>query len=167
MEDTAIVFIVVGLPIILGIGVAVYRMMLQHRQVQLLLEERKLLIEQGRELPPLRLPEIGRRWRDPYRSLRWGIILLALAVGLLVAAAVSPRPSFEEGFQVTASILLAALGCGMLLVHAFARPAESRENGSADAAGSVPAAREQSAGLGESKHNEEAGKAEAGVGTHE
>jgi hypothetical protein len=167
MEDTAIVFIVIGLPVILGIGFGVYRMVLQHRQVQLLLEERRLLIEQGRELPPLRLPEMGRRSRDPYRSLRWGIILIALAVGLMVAAAVSPRPVHEHGWVITGSILLAALGCGLLVVHVFAKPTDPLGNGSADAVGAVPAVREQPAGFGESKQNEEAGKTEAGVGTHE
>jgi len=53
------IFIVIGLPIIAYALLRAYQMYLMHRQLEKILEERKLLIEEGMtDLPPLEVPEM-------------------------------------------------------------------------------------------------------------
>jgi hypothetical protein len=56
----AVAFIVVGIPVLSVIGLRGYWMWLRDKQIQGLLEERKLLIEKGTtDLPPLELPQMA------------------------------------------------------------------------------------------------------------
>ena len=57
LEGPLVVFIVCGLPIVLGVSVAIYGQRLRHKQLTLMMDERRLLIENGvTNLPRLELP---------------------------------------------------------------------------------------------------------------
>ena len=124
-------FIVVGIPIIVGVGAGVYSRWLQHRQLQLVLEERKLLIEKGvTDLPPLELPDspAAPKARSRLRNLKAGIILLfvagAFAIGGTFGAAPFGGSRSENGGLI---VMLVAIGFALLLIHFITARYENRE----------------------------------------
>lgn len=126
MDDIVVVFIVVGLPLLLAFGIVGYRMWLQHRQLQLLLEERRLLIEKGRDLPALQLPEIRHRKPDPLRNLKAGLILLFVAGALFASSFVQAEPLLGEQAHVPVTMILGAVGFALVLLQVIAEAYERR-----------------------------------------
>ena len=128
MEGVAVIgffMIVVGIPILGVIGMAAYSRWLQHRQLQLLLEERKLLIEKGvTDLPPLALPGLPSAPAPRARlgSLKAGIILLFVAGAFAIGPFGAPQ-SESAGL----SVILAAIGLALLLIHFITMRYENRE----------------------------------------
>lgn len=110
--------------IVMGIGIAFWRMYLDHQRKRLQFEERRLMIERGMTPPPL--PADPPR-RSLESSLRNGIILVFLGLGLAVAYAVRQRgdlfgsqPAANSGLAIAAPIVL-LLGVGYLVYYAVAR----------------------------------------------
>ena len=110
--------------IVMGIGVAFWRLYLDHQRRKLQYDERKLMIERGLTPPPLPL-ETSRRTLES--SLRNGIILLSLGIGFAVAYVVrqggdlsSSATRANGGFAIGAPILI-MLGVGYLVYYAIAR----------------------------------------------
>ena len=121
-------FIVVGIPVLAAAGAAIYSRWLQHRPLQLLLEERKLLIEKGvTDLPPLELPDppVAPKPRGPLRNLKAGIILLFISAAL-VFLRISEIGGVHSGLPILA-VMLAAIGLALLLIHAISSHYERRE----------------------------------------
>ena len=134
----AVAFIVVGIPVLSVIGLRGYWMWLRDKQIQGLLEERKLLIEKGTtDLPPLELPQMA--WeskaaeapagepppmpqplpivtKSTVRSAtRWaGIILLVLGACLVLWHTAEPHATPDEVPLV--GLILAVIGLLLLLV---------------------------------------------------
>lgn len=134
----AVAFIVVGIPVLSVIGLRGYWMWLRDKQVQGLLEERKLLIEKGAtDLPPLELPQMA--WetkaaevppgqppampqplplvaKSTVRSaIRWaGVILLIVAAFLLVLGVQGRGAAVNE--VLAYSIVLGLIGLLLLLI---------------------------------------------------
>ncbi|MFQ6130635.1 MAG: DUF6249 domain-containing protein [Armatimonadota bacterium] len=122
-----IMFIVLPLPFVFTFGFVAYRRWLEHREVQLMLEERKLLIEKGvTDLPALELPEV-RGKADRHTNLKAGLVLVFLALAVLVADCL-PRESFLGGMGLPFAILSGAIGLALLLIH-FIVQAYARRNG--------------------------------------
>jgi Domain of unknown function (DUF6249) len=110
--------------IVMGIGIAFWRLYLDHERRKLQYEERKLMIERGLTPPPLP-PETPRRSLES--SLRNGIILVSLGLGFAVAYVVrqggnltAPNEGVTNGFAIAAPILF-LLGLGYLVYYAIAR----------------------------------------------
>jgi uncharacterized protein DUF6249 len=110
--------------IVMGIGVAFWRMFLDHQRRKLQYDERKLMIEKGLTPPPLP-PELPRRSLDS--ALRNGIILVALGLGFAVAYVVlqggnlsGQSTAASSGFAIGAPILF-LLGVGYLVYYAIVR----------------------------------------------
>jgi hypothetical protein len=110
--------------IVMGIGIAFWRLYLDHERRKLQYEERKLMIERGLTPPPLP-PDLPRRSLES--SLRNGIILVSLGLGFAVAYVVrqggnlSAQPTgASNGFAIIAPILF-LLGVGYLVYYAIAR----------------------------------------------
>ena len=124
----AIVFIVIGLPIILVVQLAVARMQSRQRQVEALLKERELLIEKGAtDLPGLELPLQSAK-RDRLGSLRSAIVLLFLSAALLFSYMVLPITGVVlSALMLQTTILLGAIGLAMLLIHFVSLAYEARE----------------------------------------
>jgi len=104
--------------IVMGIGVAFWRMYLDHQRRKLQYDERRLMIERGMTPPPLP-PDAPRRSLES--SLRTGIILLSLGLGFAVAYLL--RQGGERagnGFGVGAPLFI-MLGLGYLVYYAIAR----------------------------------------------
>jgi hypothetical protein len=95
----------------------------QHEQ-QLLYEERRLRIEKGLPVPPL--PEPKPWTSDDY--LRWGIVMLCLGAGGVIAYVMISTSPLDEAAYARAwaaglSPLLAGLGLGLIV---WARAAKKR-----------------------------------------
>ncbi|MHC3129138.1 MAG: hypothetical protein IBV52_03580 [Candidatus Bathyarchaeota archaeon] len=121
--------IVVGIPILAVFGMAAYSRWLQHRQLQLILEERKLLIEKGvTDLPPLGLPKLPRR-TDRLRNLKAGIILLFIAGAFAIGGTFAGAPFWggSPPENIGLVLILAALGLALLVIHAISSHYERRE----------------------------------------
>ena len=109
--------------IVMGIGVAFWRMYLDHQRRKLQYEERKLMIERGLTPPPLP-PELPRRSLES--SLRNGIVLVALGLGFAVVYVMrggnllGQSTGASSGFAIAAPILF-LLGVGYLVYYAIAR----------------------------------------------
>ena len=131
-EDIQLVWLTFFLlPILLVAAVIVMRLLIRQRQFNQVMEERKLLIEKGMELPPLRLPD-ERVTRNGHRNLTAGVILLFLAVGLALPRLFQPahlhRTSSQLNvFGVEVAVLLAALGLALVLLHFILRAYERGE----------------------------------------
>ncbi len=128
-----IVFTVIGVPVLAAFGIIAYRLWLRNRQLQLVLDERKLLIEKGvTDLPSLELPETRAkpRERSRFANLKAGIILLFIAAALLVSQSLGPgyigRQPFLGHIGPPVTIILAALGFALLLIHFLCRALERR-----------------------------------------
>jgi len=110
--------------IVMGIGVAFWRMYLDHQRRKLQYEERRLMIERGMTPPPLP-PEVPRRSLEG--SLRNGIIFVSLGLGFAVAYVLRQGPDLfsrptgaSNGFAIVAPILI-MLGVGYLVYYTIAR----------------------------------------------
>lgn len=115
----AIVFLVFPLPFLCAFGIVAYRLWMRHRQVQAMLEERRLLIERGvTDLPPMQLPDMARK-RDRLANLTAGVVLLFLGAALWLMAVVAREP-LMGAHQVQIAAMLAAIGVALLIVHAIA-----------------------------------------------
>ncbi|MBM3473261.1 MAG: hypothetical protein FJX75_08350 [Armatimonadetes bacterium] len=95
----------------------------RNRELAQIMEERKLMIERGMEPPPLRLPEEGRKRRDPLANLKAGVILLAIAIGLLISMLAWPNTGFMGGHHIAlpAAVVLAVLGLAFIVLHFLGR----------------------------------------------
>ena len=133
MEDAFVVgffMIVVGIPVLAVFGMAAYSRWLQHRQLQLVLEERKLLIEKGvTDLPPLELPNISSGWpkaRSRLRNLKVGIVLLFIAGALAIEPLGAPFGGARSD-NIGLIVMLVAIALALLVIHAissyYERPA--------------------------------------------
>ncbi len=115
--------IVVGIPILAVFGLAAYARWLQHRQLQLLLEERKLLIEKGvTDLPPLELPDspVAPKARSRLRNLKAGIVLLFISAALLALYfwEIGGVPaSGPLGGGMALIVMLGGIGVALLVIH--------------------------------------------------
>ena len=114
--------IVVGIPILAVFGLAAYSRWLQHRQLQLLLEERKLLIEKGvTDLPSLELPHpsaTSKARRGRLRNLKAGIVLLFIASALAIGGTFGGAPFGGSRSENTGMIvMLVAIGVALLVIH--------------------------------------------------
>jgi Domain of unknown function (DUF6249) len=110
--------------IVMGIGIAFWRMYLDHQQRKLQYDERRLMIERGLTPPPLP-PDPPRRSLDS--ALRNGIILVCLGLGFAIAYAMrqggnlsAQSSAASNGFAIGAPILF-LLGVGYLVYYAIAR----------------------------------------------
>ena len=131
----AIVFFVVPLPFLFILALVGYRGWLRHRQLQLMLDERKLLIERGvTDLPPLELPGLEEKKQpgDRYDNLKAAILLLFLAVAFVVMQLVAGDSlRFLGPVRLPATAILGALGLALLLIHFICRAAERRDRAEA------------------------------------
>ena len=137
--------IVVGIPILAVFGLAAYSRWLQHRQLQLLLEERKLLIEKGvTELPRLEISGLAvapKATRDRLRNLKAGIILLFVAGALAIGRAFGGAPfGGSRSDNIGLMVVLAALGLALIVIHYVAQAYERREPQEKEASGPENAA---------------------------
>ena len=124
--------IVVGIPILAVFGLAAYSRWLQHRQLQLLLEERKLLIEKWvTDLPSLELPHpsaTSKARRGRLRNLKGGIVLLFIASALAIGGTFGGAPFGGSRSENTGMIvMLAAIGVALLVIHFITVRYEDRE----------------------------------------
>ena len=124
LEGPLVVFIICGLPIVLGVSVAIYGQRLRHKQLTLMMDERRLLIENGvTNLPRLELPAQSSR-RVGLFDLRAGIVFISIALGLLVQyLIVQPAAGEDAGRAVQMGFIavLGALGTGLVAFHFIAR----------------------------------------------
>jgi hypothetical protein len=109
--------------IVLGIGLAFWQIYWNHQKRQLQYRERQLMIEKGMTPPPILLEE-ERRSMSPEGSLRRGIVLVSLAIGLAAAtiflgSAGGPRGAMR--FTGVAAAIVGSLGVGNLVYYAVAR----------------------------------------------
>ena len=131
----AIFFIVVGIPVLGGLALAAYSRMLQHRRLELLLAERKLLIEKGvTDLPPLEMPQPAAKpkKRDRLDNLKAGIMLLFISAAMLALdfselGGIGPFPFGSRSESVGIPVILGAIGLALLLIHFIAGAYERRE----------------------------------------
>jgi|KBSMisStaDraftv2_1062788.scaffolds.fasta_scaffold152951_4 hypothetical protein len=104
--------------IVMGIGIAFWRMYLDHQRRKLQYEERKLMIERGLTPPPLPPEPLGRTLES---SLRTGIILLSLGLGFAVAYVLRQGGErASNGFGIGAPLFI-MLGLGYLVYYTIAR----------------------------------------------
>ncbi len=124
-----LIIAVVGLVVL----VRIYHLMLQNRQLTLLLEERRLLIERGvTDLPPLQLPEM-RTEKASRSTLIASIVLLLVSVAWLVSAFFLTRSSalvhsgvhVSLGVALGPGVLVGALGLLLLVIHAVSSAVSS------------------------------------------
>jgi hypothetical protein len=118
--------------VVMAVALRFYGMFLRHRQTQLLLEERRALIEQGvTDLPALQLPDEPRR-ADPFRNLKAGILTLCLAIGLAISYFASPmRPTghqtpFLGDAHISLTVIAGTVGVALIAIH-FLTAALSRD----------------------------------------
>jgi len=108
--------------IVLGIGLAFWSTYWNHQKQQLQYRERQLMIEKGLTPPPIRIEE--RHRTTPDASLRRGIILLSLGIGLASAAAY--LSTFDGSMRAmrgtgVAAMIVGSLGLGNLVYYFIAR----------------------------------------------
>jgi hypothetical protein len=125
MEDLVPLFgILIPLSaIVLGIGLSFWQIYWNHQKRQLQYRERQLMIEKGMTPPPI-LVEEERRSASPEGSLRRGIVLMSLAIGLAAAAIFlgsSEGPGGAMRALGVAAAIVGSLGIGNLVYYAVAR----------------------------------------------
>lgn len=119
-----------------GITIPVTAIIMDFRRRKLVSEERRAMIEKGLVPPPM--DESEYRWenrRDPAerraRSLRTGIVLLSLGIGLAVAFYLLQYvitdfilPNKLTGFLAIGAAIVGFLGIGNLIYYAISPKAE-------------------------------------------
>jgi hypothetical protein len=133
MQDAFVVFMVCMvclMPFAFVVAVVLIKANARNRELAQVMEERKLMIERGMEPPPLKLPEESRKRRDPLGNLKAGVILLAIALGLLIPLLVWPNMVFMGGhhFAQPVGIVVGVLGAAFIVVH-FLVQAHGRKSG--------------------------------------
>jgi hypothetical protein len=125
MEDLVPLFgIMIPLTaIVLGIGLAFWSIYWNHQKRQLQYRERQVMIEKGLAPPPLLLEEEKKRV-TPEDSLRRGIVLLSLGIGLAIGSAF--LSTFDRGAGLMriaglAAAIVGSLGVGNLAYYFIAR----------------------------------------------
>ncbi len=114
--------------IVLGIGIAFWATYLDHQKKRLLFEERRLLIEKGMTPPPLSMDD--RRCRSPEDSLRRGIIMVSLGIGLAIGfyilhnSEIGGPPHWGLGI---AAAIVGSIGLGHLVYYFIARDRQPQE----------------------------------------
>jgi hypothetical protein len=112
---------VFALPFTLAFAYLIYRLWIRNRQVEMILAERKLLIEKGiTDLPPLEVPN-GERKASPIRDLAAGLILLFIAAALALDCALRPDEPFIGPFQQSAVLITGSVGLALVIIHFIAR----------------------------------------------
>ena len=110
--------------IVLGVGIGFWRVYWDHQRKRLQYEERRLMIEKGMAPPPLP-PDPPRRTVES--SLRTGILLLFLGVGLVVAYGILQgpdlfgQPSGSSRTLAVAASIVSLLGVGNLVYYRVAK----------------------------------------------
>ena len=95
--EAFIAFLCVGLPIVLGVAFGILAQWFRHKQLALMMDERRLLIEKGvTDLPRLELPAQTTR-RIGLFDLRAGIVFVCMFVWLLVCAQCAVRTLSSQG----------------------------------------------------------------------
>jgi len=125
MEDLVPLFgIMIPLSaIVLGIGLAFWSVYWNHQKRQLQYRERQLMIEKGLTPPPQLLGD-DRKGNTPEDSLRRGIVMLSLGIGLALAGVF--LSTFEGGVRGmrgmgVAAAIVGSLGVGNLVYYFIAR----------------------------------------------
>jgi hypothetical protein len=106
--------------IVLGIGVAFWSLYLEHQRKRLVYEERRLMIEKG--IVPPSMPENPPRPLES--SLRVGLVLVFLGVGLVIAAlfpGIMTRAPGLAGLVGMAAPIVLMLGAGNLAYYFIAK----------------------------------------------
>jgi hypothetical protein len=108
--------------IVLGIGLAFWSIYWNHQKRQLQYRERQLMIEKGLTPPPILVEE--RHRTTPEASLRRGIVLLSLGIGLALAGVF--LSTFDGGVRGlrgmgVAAAIVGSLGVGNLVYYFIAR----------------------------------------------
>lgn len=105
----------IALPIILGVYVAIRTKNINHI-------ERMELIKQG-IIPPDSPSASAKPAPNKYRSLRNGILLIGIGLGLIISLWISYELDLREDqtFFVVASLVLLLLGLGYLLFYLLVR----------------------------------------------
>ena len=125
----AVTLTVFALPFILTFAYLAYRLFLRNKQIEMILAERRLLIEQGvTDLPPLEAP-VERR-ASSFRNLAAGLFLLFIAAALALDYALRPHEPFMGPFQQTAVLIAGSVGLALVIIHFIARAYASGEPGS-------------------------------------
>ena len=109
--------------IVLGIGLSFWQIYWNHQKRQLQYRERQLMIEKGLTPPPMLLEE-ERRSMTPEASLRRGIVLVSLAIGLAAASIFLANADGSSGAMRgtgVAAAIVGSLGVGNLVYYAIAR----------------------------------------------
>ena len=121
--EIAMVCTVCLMPFLFVVAVVWIKAHARNRELAQIMEERKLMIERGMEPPPLRLPDEGRKRKDPIGNLKAGVILLAIAIGLLIPMLAWPDTGFMGGHHIAlpAGVVLAILGLAFIAIHFLAR----------------------------------------------
>jgi hypothetical protein len=103
--------------IVMGVGMAFWSVYWDHQRKRLQYEERRLMIEKGMTPPPLP-PDPPRRTLES--SLRSGIILVFLGIGLGIAGLLTQANGLSRILAVAASVVL-LLGVGNLVYYGVAK----------------------------------------------
>jgi Domain of unknown function (DUF6249) len=108
--------------IVLGIGLAFWSVYWNHQKRQLQYRERQLMIEKGLTPPPILLEE--KHTTTPEASLRRGIVLLFLGIGLAAGTAILGN-FFDDrefvGIVALAAAIVGFVGLGNLVYYFIAR----------------------------------------------
>ena len=109
--------------IVLGIGLSFWQIYWNHQKRQLQYRERQLMIEKGMTPPPVLIDD-ERKSYTPESSLRRGIVLVSLAIGLTAAAIFLANAGGSNGTMRgigVAAAIVGSLGVGNLVYYAVAR----------------------------------------------
>ena len=125
MATTTLIMIIVTLvlPFAFVAVITTVQAVSRNRRIALIMEERRMLIQQGKEPAGLELPEDAVGRKDPLGNLKAGIMLLAVALGMVVVHFVTPGATFLAifGGALALAILSACLGGGFIGVHYLGR----------------------------------------------
>jgi hypothetical protein len=139
VADITIVTIVLGtciVPFAFVIAMVLIKAHGRNRELAQIMEERRLMIERGMQPPPLKLPAQEKaEKRDPLANLKAGVVLVAVALGLIVSSLVWPNTGFMGGHQFAqpAAVVVGILGLGFIVLHVLVR-AYAPQNGAAEPA---------------------------------
>ena len=109
--------------IVLGIGLSFWSIYWNHQKRQLQYRERALMIEKGMTPPPMLIEE-ERKSTTPESSLRRGIVLVSLAIGLAAASLFLASAGGDRGGMRgmgIAAAIVGSLGVGNLVYYSIAR----------------------------------------------
>jgi hypothetical protein len=124
-------FLIPVVAIVGGLAVGAVAIITEHRRRMALLEERRLMIEKGMTPPPLdpaAFSAADAKSTTPEASLRSGIVLLAIGLGLLGAFFVTrvltldfPVPDDVVAMTAPAGVIVLLIGLGNLIYYSIAK----------------------------------------------